>query len=131
MSAIYMINTNQTTVQGKSIIPIYVDKAPGGNPIYINNSAIARKPGYYNINVNVTFTAAEAGDIEIVLQKNGANIPSFTATETITTADTETRTISFNGIIRVLCHEGEPVLTLFNNSNIAITTTNVAVSIVY
>lgn len=130
MSAIYMTNTNPTVVQAKSIISNSINKAPGQTIVWFNNAAILRRPGYYKVTVNVTFTAAEAGDVTLTLQKNGENIPSFTGTETITTADTETRTISFTGLIRVLCHEGNPVITLFNDSEIEITTLNVAITII-
>lgn len=130
MSAIYMTNTNPTVVPANSVIPNTINKAPGQTIVWFYNSAIIKRPGYYNIRVNVTFTAAEAGDVTLTVQKNGENIPSFTATETITTADTETRTISFGGVIRVLCHEGDPIITLFNDSDIEITTTNVSITII-
>lgn len=130
MSAIYMTNTNSTVVPAKTIIPNGINKAPGQTIVWFLNSAILKRPGYYNVKVNVTFTAAAAGDVTLTLQKNGENIPSFTGTETITTANTETRTISFGGLIRVLCHEGNPVITLFNDSDIEITTSNVAITII-
>lgn len=131
MSAIYAINTNATTVAENSIIPAYINKAPGNSMSWFYNSAIIRRPGYYKISATVTLTAQTAGNVTITMQKNGQNIPGITATETITTANTEVRTLALEGIIRVLCHEGDVVLTLFNDSDdVAITTSNVSISII-
>lgn len=93
-----------------------------------SDSANVAVPGYYEVNATVTFTAAAAGDVTIALFQNGEAIPGITATETITTADTEVRTLALHGIVRVRC---EPLaLNLVNTSEVAITTTNVALSVV-
>lgn len=94
-----------------------------------SDSANVCVPGYYEINATITFTAAEAGDVTITAFQNGEAIPGITATETITTADTEVRTIYLTGIVRVRCQE--PVaINLVNTSEIEITTSNIALSVV-
>ena len=131
MSAIYMTNTNTVSVPAGSVIPVNINKRTGQAFTYLPNAAMINKPDYYYIHVNVTCSAAEAGDVVLDVQKNGENIPSLTATETIEVATTTIRTISFQGIIRVLCHEpSAPIITLVNNSEMAITVTNVSFSII-
>lgn len=85
-------------------------------------------PGYYELDATITFTTAAAGDVTIAAYQNGEAIPGIVATETITTATTETRTIALHGIVRVRC---EPLsITLVNVGTTAITTTNIALSLV-
>lgn len=93
-----------------------------------SDSANIGVPGYYEITASVTFTAAAAGDVTIAAFQNGEAIPGITATETVETADTEVHTITLHGIVRVRC---EPIaITLVNASEVAITTSNVALSVI-
>ncbi len=131
MSAIFVTNTNSTNVIANSVIPNTPARRLGNDIISVNNGIILKRPGYYKVSGTITFTAQDAGNVTISLQKNNSNVPGITATETITTAETEVRTIYIQGIVRVFCHEGEPVLTLINNSNIDITTSNVSLSVIY
>lgn len=93
-----------------------------------SDSANVSVPGYYELNATITFTAAAAGDVTITAFQNGEAIPGITATETVTTATTEVRTIALHGIVRVRC---EPIaITLVNTGDTAITTSNIALSLV-
>lgn len=93
-----------------------------------SDSANVAVPGYYELNATITFTADAAGDVTIAAYQNGEAIPGIIATETITTADTETRTITLTGLVRVRC---EPIaITLVNVSAVAIATSNIALSLV-
>lgn len=133
MNAIYMTNTNETNVLANNVIPCYINKKAGGQCVFfaLNNSILILKPGYYEINATVTVTAPAAGNVTITAQKNGENITGITATETITTADTEYRTLYLHGFVRVLCHESDSIaITLLNDSDIAIDVTNVSFSII-
>lgn len=94
-----------------------------------SDSANVAVPGYYEINATVTFTADAAGDVTIAALQSGELIPGITATETVTTADTEIHTISLHGIVRVRCQEAAAI-NLVNTSEVAITTTNIALSVV-
>ncbi len=130
MSAIYVINTNAATVIPNGVVQNNVARRYNdGITSDGNNGIILKRPGYYKVSATITFTAEDAGDVSISLQKNGVDIPGITATETITTADTEVRTIYIQGLVRVLCHEGQPILKLVNTSDITITTSNVSFTV--
>ena len=130
MSAIFAINTSSTTVSAGSIIPTVVNKREGCSIMGADGMLLLRKPGYYKVSATVTATASAAGDVTVVLKKNGVSVPGITATETYTTADTETRTLYLQGIVKVLCYEGIPVLTLVNASDgIDITVSNVSFTV--
>lgn len=57
--------------------------------------------GMYKITVEATFTAPVAGDVTLQLFENGVAIDGAFATETITTATTEVRSISFSTYVVV------------------------------
>lgn len=63
-----------------------------GNDINLQQS------GMYHITVTATFSASEAGDVVVSLFENGVAVPGVSATETITTPDTEFRTITLDYI---------------------------------
>ena len=52
--------------------------------------------GFYKVTAVVTFTAPAAGDVTLQFAENGVPVLGATATETITTADTEFRTITLD-----------------------------------
>ena len=96
--------------------------------LYGTNAIIINESGYYDFNVNVTFTATTAGNATITMLLNGVPVPGFTATTNIATATTQVATISIPAPdIRVFCN-GTPVTASFVVSGIAITTSNIAVS---
>ena len=132
MSAIFMINTNSTTVSAGNVIPNTVSKRDGCAAIASDGLVVLRRPGYYKVSATVTATASAADDVTIVMRKNGVDIPGITATETYTTADTQTKTLYLEGVVKVYCYEGAPVLSLVNASNgVDITTSNVAFTVIY
>jgi hypothetical protein len=130
MSLIYMTNTTPSTVLAGGTLPINVTRRTGCSIQNGDNSVILRKPSYYKVNATITFTATTADDVTIELRKNNILVPGITATTTVGTANTEVHTLSLTGIIRVLCYEGDAILTLVNNSETNITITNVALSII-
>lgn len=130
MKLLSAINVNETDVSSNNAIPLFINYAQScSGMISTGNSIIVYRPGYFLVTITVTATAAAAGNIVLSLQKNGVDIPGITATETITTPDTEVRTLTLQGVFRVTCNEGKPLLTLINKSTIDITTTNVSVTI--
>lgn len=90
-------------------------------------SVSVSKPGYYLVVANFTFTAPATGVAAISLQQNGAQVSGATAADTVTTATTEQNTMSISTVVRTFtCND-----TLsFVNTGIAITPSNVAVSVV-
>ena len=100
------------------------------------NSISLQHSGIYKITVSATFTAPVAGDVTLQLFENGIAIPGAFATETITTADTEFRSVSFDIYVLVdnECVLGRrtispETLTLVNTSDGAVTITNVVVNV--
>lgn len=131
MSAIFMVNTGVSSVSAGSNIPCSVARRTGCAVIGSDGMVMLRKPGYYKVSATVTCTASDEGDVTIVMKKNGVDIPGITATETYTEATTSTKTLHLEGIVKVLCYEGAPVLTLVNASDgIDITTSNVAFTVI-
>lgn len=128
-SALFAITPTTATVTAGGAIPLTTVARRMTPAIQLgSDSANIGVSGYYEVTATVTFTAAEAGDATITAYANGQPIPGITATETIATAETETRTITLHGIVRVRC---EPIaITLVNESEVAITTSNVALSVI-
>lgn len=94
-----------------------------GTAITVNHS------GFYKAVAMVTFSAAAAGDVTIQLTENGVAIPGALATETITTPDTEFRTVTipFRFLVNKGCVAGIPTVLAKNisvTSDVAITVTN-------
>lgn len=128
-SALFVITPTASDVAAGGAIPLSTVARRITPRITLgSDSANVAVPGYYELNATITFTASAAGDVTIAAYQNGVAIPGITATETITTADTEVRTIALHGIVRVRC---EPIaITLVNESEVAIATSNVALSLV-
>ena len=116
MNLAFLTTTTVTPVLEGGLIPLTTIQrkygcaiAPNGNSLYLN------RVGYYKINASITFSAPEAGVVTVKLQKNDVDVPGITASSTITTADTEVRTVNLSGIVRVTCCEGISTLTLVNS----------------
>ena len=128
---IYMTTTTNASVLANGVIPLTTIQRRTGCALQDGtNSIIFRAAGYYKVNGSITFTAPVAGDVTITAQKNNIDIPGITATTTITTADTEIRTLNINGIVKVFCSERGSSLTLVN-SDVAITVQNVSLDVEY
>lgn len=131
MNVLYMVNPTSTTVLASGQLTYNIARRQGKAIQNNGNSILLLEPGYYRVIATVSFTAADAGDVTISAQKNSINEPGITATETITTADTEVRTVTLSGVIRVMCNEGTPILTFVNDSDdIDITTSNVSITVI-
>lgn len=130
-SLIMVTSTTNNQVLANGIVPLNTITRRRGQVLEIgSNSVVLNRAGYYKVNATITFNGAEAGVATIQLQKNGTNVVGMTASSTITTADTEVRTLSISGIVRVFCNEGIATLTLVN-TGIEITTTNVEIDVEY
>jgi hypothetical protein len=66
------------------------------------NSITLNASGYYDVEFNAVFTGQTAGVGTITMYVNGLPLPQATASETITTANTEVRSVSYSTIVRVL-----------------------------
>ena len=68
-----------------------------------STSPTLAQKGMYHVLVTVTFTAPAAGDVTLQLLENGEATPGAVVVETVTTADTQTITTSFDYLISVNC----------------------------
>lgn len=120
----FMTTTTEQSVLANGIIPLTtIQHKYQTATLPVSNGIILTKPGYYNVTGSVTVTAPAEGDVTISLQRNGVDVTGITATETISTADTEYRTLNISGIVRVGCCDPNATLTIVN-SGVAITVQN-------
>lgn len=130
-SLIYMITPTTSAVTSGGVLPLSTIARRRGKLITSEtDSILLGAPGYYKVTATITFTAPAAGDVTIQLQKDGVVVPGITASETITTATTEIRTITLSGIVRVPCCGDAASLSLVN-TGVAITTSNISIDVEY
>lgn len=65
------------------------------------NNIILQQSGIYHITATAVVSAAEAGNVTLALYENGIAIPGAVSTQTITTADTELRTLTIDYYVLV------------------------------
>ena len=90
-----------------------------------------RKPGFYYITVNTTFTTDATGLATIELQNGGVVVPGATGSETITTAG-DTKSIAFATIVKVLpscCAIDNTATITLVNTGIELTATTANINI--
>ena len=94
-----------------------------------NGSVInIREPGYYDVDISATFTAAAAGDVTLTLLQDGVPVPGATATSTITTATTQVENSAIMATVRVMCC-GNSNLSVLVGGTAAPTISNMAVQV--
>lgn len=101
-----------------------------------NGSSVSlQQSGLYHITVTATFTAPVAGDVTIQLLEDGIAVPGISATETITTATTESRSIALDYYVLVdtACILGNRTIIAktisLQNTGVASTITDLAINI--
>ena len=98
-------------------------------------SVALQAQGVYEINVEITFTGDAAGVATFELTQNGEELLGATASETITTADTEVRSVSLLGysLVDTTCLLGRLTNLIQNisvvNTGIAVNVTNIVISV--
>lgn len=143
----YLIGLKNTTTQSVvtngtlnlgNVYRRFCRKNQCGVPVFSNTNTTVtlQHSGIYHITANITFTAPTAGVVVFQLFENGAVIPGATASETITTATTETKTTSIDYLVIVDkgCVLGTPsvitkTLSLVN-AGVGATISNVVFNIV-
>lgn len=93
------------------------------------NAVNLTEAGFYDVDVAATFTGAAAGNVTLTLYKDGVAVPGATATETITTATTEYRSVGFHGVVRVGCC-ADSALTVVVSGTAIPTINSIAVEVV-
>ena len=128
-SAIYTANTASTVVSVGSAVPLgSIIRRFGCGVSYNGNAISLNERGYYDIDVGVTFTAADAGNVTITVYQDGVAVPGATATATITIASTQVESITVPAIVRVLNSCAPSQITVVV-SGTAATFSNVAVTV--
>jgi len=121
---------NSTVASGSTLAFTNILRRRGLVVSWLNNGVRLNRPGYYKISCNVTFTVPTVGLATITAQKNGEDIVGITASTSVATANTETANLSISGIVRVMCCEGQAVLTILNEG-VDITTSNIELDVEY
>ena len=129
---IYVVNTNSTAVVANGVLPFATTVRRRGCDINLSGNSVSINDcgsNYYLVSVNATFTAPVAGNVTLNLQQNGTNVTGATATETVTTATTEVRSISFTATVRTFNSCGIDSLSVVN-AGVAATFSNITMTVV-
>lgn len=127
-AAIYTANTASQSVGVNTAVNLGTIQRRFGCALNAGATSVSiSKPGYYAVTAVVTFTAPATGVAAVSLQQNGAQVPGATVADTVTTATTEQNTMTLIAIVRSTT--GADTLS-FVNTGVAITPSNVAVSVV-
>lgn len=126
---IFVTNTASTAVAASAVVPFSVPPVRRycQNVIDLSGNAVTISDcyaNYYLVTVNATFTAPAAGDVSLELLQNGNAVTGAKASATVTTASTETNSLSF----RATAGKTNDFLTV-KNSGVAATFTNVAMTV--
>ena len=95
-----------------------------------SDSVILERAGYYKVTATMTFTAPATGNVELRLLQDGNPVAGIVAETTISTANTETRSLTISGIVRVGCCNGSSTIQLLN-AGVAIDTSNISLDVEY
>lgn len=142
----FIIGTRNTSTQALavgdtlelgSVYRRYISRGKCGlNTYEFNGDSISlQHSGFYHVTATITFSAPAPGDVVFQLASNGTPIVGATATETITTADTEikTTTIDFYILVNRGCVANVPTTIIETlsilNTGVASTVTNVIVNV--
>lgn len=123
--------TTSSEVLANGIVPLGAITRKRGCNLGLSGNAISIVDdynNYYLVTVTATFTAPAAGVVTLNLQQNGNVVTGATASTTITTADTEVRSLSFSKYIKTFNGCGIDTLS-FVNAGVAATFSNIDVTV--
>jgi hypothetical protein len=115
-SAIYIANTSTTTgIQSGSTLPLGSVIRRFGNNIRLDGSSLLIEgQGYYDVDVNVTFSPSAIGNYTIQLLKDGSPIQGALALVNTSV----TTTVAFHTLVREMCCDDSSVLSLVITSSV-------------
>lgn len=127
-SLFYSVLSNATETSLNEAVPLgNIVRRYGRNIELSGNSIVLKNKGYYEIDVNSTFVAAQ-GNVAFELLSNGIPVDGATAIETVETANTQYCNASIHCIVRVYCCY--PVnIQIVTNGTAAPTISNLAVTV--
>ncbi len=103
-SLIYTVNSAGASVPVGNTIPVGSIIRRYGRCINATGSTInVDEPGYYDVDISATITAAAAGDVIFTLQQDGVAVAGATATASIATPTTQFENVAIAAVIRVKC----------------------------
>ena len=130
--SIYAGTTTTTAVTANATLPlITILRRPCNNVLGLAGNNITlndRGTQYYKVEIDATFTAPAAGVVILNLQQNGVNVAGATASTTITTADTEVRSLTITALVKTVGCCNIDTLSVIN-SGVAISLSNYTVTI--
>ena len=116
-SLILTTNTSSAQVTPGNAVPLgNITRRFGCGYILGNNAIVITQPGYYNIDVLTTFTGT-VGNVVLDVQQNGATIPAATATETLSAANTQSKTITIPTTARVYNESYSPITVVVDTAS--------------
>lgn len=130
-SLISVATTSSAAVVTNGVLPLGTIVRRRGNEVNLSGNSVAITDcgsNYYLVVVTATFTAPVAGVVKLDLQQNGTAVTGATASTTITTADTEVRSLSFTAIVRTFNCQGIDNLTIAN-TGVGATFSNIAMQV--
>ena len=129
-SLIYTVNSTGASVPVGNTVPVGSIIRRYGRCIGATGSAInVEEPGYYDVDVSATITAAAAGDVILSLTQDGVPVAGATATASIATANTQFENVDITAVIRVKCC-GNANLAVLAGGTTAPTVKNMAIRVV-
>lgn len=130
-SLINVATTSSVSVVTNGTLPLATIVRRHGKDVNLSGNSVAiidMGSNYYLVTVTATFTAPTVGTVILNLQQNGTNVTGATASTTITTADTEVRSLSFSAVVRTFNCCGIDSLSIVN-SGVGATFTNIAMQV--
>lgn len=131
-SLIDVATTASSSVVSNATLPLATVVRRRGCDINLSGNSVAITDcgsNYYLVNITATFTAPVAGTVTLNLQQNGVNVTGATASTTITTENTEIRSLSFAAIVRTFNNQGIDSLSIVN-SGVGATFSNIDMTVV-
>ena len=127
---IYTANTAGAEVPIGNTVPVGSIIRRYGRCIEATGSAVnLTDPGYYDVDVSATVTAATAGDVILALTQNGVPVSGATASATIATVNTQAENLKIIATIRVMCNN-PATLSVLVDGTAAPTVQNMAFRVV-
>lgn len=130
-SLIDVATTASSAVVANATLPLSTIVRRRGCDINLSGNSVAITDcgsNYYLVIVTATFTAPVAGIVTLNLQQNGVNVTGATASTTVTTENTEVRSLSFPAIIRTFNSQSIDNLSIVN-AGVAATFSNIAMTV--
>lgn len=129
-SLIYTVNSAGAAVPVGNTVPVGSIIRRYGRCIDATGSAInLSEPGFYDVDISATITAAAVGDVIFTLTQDGVPVAGAAATAAIATANTQFENVDITAIIRVKCC-GNANLAVVVGGTTAPTVRNMAVRVV-